>query len=158
MKRFTGVLMLLIVPLFHSYGQTVLVRPNAAVGYLFASDASGLAYNYGLKVLLSANEFQRYGILVDHLFVQGNENVSYLRAGLMIEQILFGHFNMGIGTIGYVNLVQRGKNAFGIYTHLGFEHRFTERINILVSYQSDFVFRRRFAMYNAFKIGFGIWL
>jgi len=66
MKKFIiGLILVLTVTAF-SYGQTVLIRPNAAIGYFSASDTRGLAFNYGVKVLLSSNDFQRYGILVRH--------------------------------------------------------------------------------------------
>ena len=149
---------LFFIVLSFTHGQIVLIRSNASVGYLSSDDISGLAYCYGLKLHLSANEFQRYGILVDHLFLQSNEDVSYLRTGLMIEQVLFKYFNMGIGTIGYINLVQIGENPFGLYTHLGFEYKFTKYISILTSYHSDFIFRKKFTMYNAFQLGFGFQL
>ena len=158
MKKIAIILLLFFMTLSFSYGQTVLIRPNAAVGYLSSGDISGLALNYGIKLHLSANEFQRYGILVDHLFIPSNKNVSYLRTGLMIEQVIFKYFNMGIGTIGYINLVQTGENPFGLYTHLGFEYKFTKHIGILASYQSDFIFRKRFTMYNAFQFGLDIQL
>jgi hypothetical protein len=156
MKRLLIGLIVFFMTLAYSYGQTVLVRPNAAIGYFSAGDVNGLAYNYGFKALLSSNEFQRYGILADHLIIPGSERVSYLRTGIIIEQVLFGYFNTGIGTIGYINLVHAGQNSFGLYTHLGFEYKFTSRFNIVSSYQSDFIFRRHFSMYNAFLLGFGV--
>ena len=57
---------------------------------------------------------------------------------------------MGIGTIGYINLIDKGDNPFGIYTHLGFEYNFTKYFNLFASYQADFIFRKHFTMYNAF--------
>jgi hypothetical protein len=156
MKIINLSLILFFVLIFPSYGQTVLIRPNASIGYLSSDDANGLAVNYGIKVHLPANEFQRYGILVDHLFVPNNKDFSYLRAGLMLEQVVFKYFNMGIGTIGYINLVEKGEYPFGIYSHLGFEYKFLEYFHILVSYQSDFIFRKNFTMFNAFMFGAGI--
>jgi len=141
-----------------SYGQTVLIRPNAGVGYLSANDFKEMAVNYGLKIHLTANEFQRYGILFDYLFIPKNDHLSYLRTGIMLEQILFKYFNMGIGTIGYIDLAQKKEYTFGIYTHLGYEHKFTKHFNIVSSYQSDFIFRKNFTMYNAFLFGMGIQL
>jgi hypothetical protein len=38
MKKITIVLILLFIILTFSYGQTVLIRPNGAVGYLYADD------------------------------------------------------------------------------------------------------------------------
>jgi len=156
MKKVSFILILFFATLSFSYGQTVLIRPNVSVGYVFADDARGLSFNYGLKLLLFANKSQRFGILVDHLFVPGDENVSYLRAGLILEQVLFKYFNMGIGTIGYINMVQKGENPFAIYTHLGFEYNFSKYIGILASYQCDFIFRKPFCMNNAFQLGLGL--
>jgi hypothetical protein len=158
MKKIAVTFILFFTIISFSHGQTVLIRPNAAVGYLYADDISALAVTYGLKVHLSANEFQRYGILFDHLFVPNNDQISYLCTGLMIEQVLFKYFNMGIGTIGYINLVQTGDNPFALYTHLGFEYKFTKHFNIVASYRSDFIFRKHFTMYNAFLLGAGIQL
>ena len=155
MKKFIFVLALFFMTLSFSYGQIILIRPNASVGYAFADDTKGLTVNYGLKVLLFANKFQRFGILVDHLFILSDDNVSYLRAGLMLEQVLFKYFNMGIGTIGYINMVQKGENPFGIYTHLGFEYNFSKHVGILAAYQCDFIFRKPFSMNNAFQLGLG---
>ncbi|WP_461257341.1 hypothetical protein [Treponema sp. R80B11-R83G3] len=137
------------------YGQTVLLRPNASIGYFSSSDMKGLSYDYGMKILLFANEFQRYGVKIDHLNFTGDNALSYLGTGLFIEQILFKYFNMGIGTVGYINLQQGGDNPFGIYTHLGFEYSFGKYFNILAAYQSEFIFRKHFTMNNAFTLGLG---
>jgi len=156
MKKITVLLVLVFLTSAFSYGQTILIRPDAGIGYLFADDIGEWTTYYGLKIHLSANEFQRYGIIVNHLFSPINDQVSYLCTGLMIEQVLFNYFNMGIGTIGYINLVQIGENPFGLYTHLGFEYKFSRHFNVMASYRSDFIFRRHFAMYNAFQLGFSI--
>jgi hypothetical protein len=138
------------------YGQTVLFRPNASVGYFSSSDMKGLSYDYGIKILLSANEKQRYGIKLDQLNLTGDNALSYLVTGIFIEQVLFKYFNMGIGTVGYINLHQEGDNPFGLYTHLGFEYSFTKKLNILAAYQSEFIFRSSFTMNNAFALGIGL--
>jgi hypothetical protein len=114
--------------------------------------------SYGFKLHLSANEFQRYGLIVNHLFLPENDLFSYLCTGIMIEQVLFEYFNMGIGSVGYINLAQTGENPFGLYTHMGFEYHFTEYINIAAAYRSGFIFRSKFTMYNAFLFGLGIQL
>jgi hypothetical protein len=134
------------------YGQTVLIRPGASIGYCSADDMEGMSYTYGLKVLLMANGFQRYGIKIDHLNILSDEKRSYLSTGLFIEQVVFKYFNMGIGTVGYINTVQWGENPFGLYTHLGFEYNFKKRFGILAAYQSEFIFRKSFTMNNAFLL------
>ncbi|MCL2065439.1 MAG: hypothetical protein FWG98_13860 [Candidatus Cloacimonetes bacterium] len=157
MKKIILTFLLFFTMLTFSYGQDlIIIRPNVAVGYFYADDTKGTAVNYGLNLLLSANEFQRYGLIFDHLTMPDNKEISYLCTGLMIEQVLLNYFNMGIGTIGYINLVQTGENPFGLYTHLGFEYNFSRRFNTVASYRSDFIFRKHFTMYNAFQLGFGI--
>jgi len=137
------------------YGQTVLVRPGGSVGYCQADDMKGLSYTYGLKILLMSNDFQRYGIKIDHFNILADEKQSYLTTGIFIEQVLFKFFSMGIGTVGYINMIDWGENPFGLYTHLGFEHNFTKWFSIVAAYQSDFIFRRSFTMNSAFLLEIG---
>jgi hypothetical protein len=137
------------------YGQTVLVRPGGSVGYCKADDMEGLSYTYGLKILLMSNDFQRYGIKIDHFNILSDETYSYLSTGIFIEQIVFKYFNMGIGTVGYINTIQWGENPFGLYTHLGFEYNFTKWFSIVAAYQSEFIFRKSFTTNNAFLLEFG---
>jgi len=134
---------------------TVLIRPGSSVGYCKAGDMKGLSYTYGLKILLMSNNFQRYGIKIDHLNIMAGEKHSYLCAGLFVEQVLFKYFNMGIGTVGYINTIQWGENPFGLYTHLGFEYYFTKWFGITAAYQSDFIFRKSFTMNSAFLLELG---
>jgi hypothetical protein len=62
---------------------------------------------------------------------------------------------MGIGTVGYINTVDWGENPFGLYTHLGFEYNFNKWFNVAAAYQSDFIFRKSFTMYNGFLLEIG---
>jgi hypothetical protein len=137
------------------YGQTVTIRPGGSIGYCSADDMKGLSYTYGLKVLLMANEFQRYGVKIDYLNILADEKHSYLSTGLFIEQVVFKYFNMGIGTVGYINTIQWGENPFGLYTHLGFEYNFLKWFGIMAAYQSEFIFRKSFTMNNAFLLEIG---
>jgi len=129
-----------------------MIRPDASVGFFIAGETQGMSYSYGGKVILMANNFQRYGVLVDHLIL-GEE--SYLTVGIFLEQVVFRHFNMGIGTVGYIGL-KNDENPFGIYTHLGFEYCFAKRFYFLAAYQSDMIFSSRFIANNALMMGVGI--
>jgi len=137
------------------YGQTVLIRPGSSVGYCKADDMEGLSYTYGLKILLMSNDFQRYGIKVDHLNILADDKHSYISTGLFIEQVLFKYFNMGIGTVGYINTVQWGENPFGVYSHLGFEYNFSNLFSMVAAYQSEFIFRKSFTSNSAFLLEIG---
>ena len=156
MKKMVIILMLFVLPLAANiYGQTVLIRPGGSIGYCKADDMKGLSYTYGLKILLMANEFQRYGVKIDHFNILSDDTHSYLSTGLFIEQIVFKYFNMGIGTVGYINTIQKGENPFGLYTHLGFEYNINKWFGIVAAYQSDFIFRKSFTMNNAFLLEMG---
>ena len=156
MKKFIFIFVMFFVSFTFLYGQNILFRSGGSVGYCSADDMKGLSYTYGIKILLMANEFQRYGIKIDHLNILSDEKSSYMSAGLFIEQVVFKYFNMGIGTVGYINTIQWGENPFGLYTHLGFEYNFNNRINIVAAYQSDFIFRREFTMNNGFLLEIGL--
>ena len=175
MKKLGIVLMLFVLPFaVNVYGQAeeetaekekvekksadkaiIMIRPNSSVGYSSAADMKGLSYTYGLKILLMANAFQRYGIKVEHFNVLADEKHSYVSTGLFLEQVIFKHFNMGIGTVGYINTIEKGDNPFGIYTHLGFEYFFTRWVGIVASSQSEFIFRKSFTTNNAFLLELG---
>jgi len=156
MKKLILVLLLFVLSLAGNlYGQTVLIRPGSSVGYFSADDIKGLSYTYGLKILLMANDFQRYGVKIDHLNILADEKHSFLSTGLFIEQIVLKYFNMRIGTVGYINTVQWGENPFGLYTHLGFEYNFNECFSVVAAYQSEFIFRKSFTMNNAFLLEIG---
>jgi hypothetical protein len=137
------------------YGQTTIIRHGNSIGYCSADDIKGLSYTYGLKIMLTANEFQRYGIKIDHFNILADDKHSYLSTGLFIEQVVFKYFNMGIGTVGYINTIQWGENPFGLYTHLGFEYNFNKWLCFVAAYQSDFIFRKPFTMYNGFLLEIG---
>ena len=137
------------------YGQTVLIRPGSSIGYCKADDMKGLSYTYGLKVLLMSNDFQRYGILINHLNILADDKHSYLTTGLFIEQIVFKYFNMGIGTVGYINTVNWGDNPFGLYSHLGFEYNFNKWFSVVAAYQSESIFRKSYTTNSAFLLEIG---
>ena len=146
------------------YAQTIMIRPDASVGFFKAGDTGGLSFSYGGKVILTANNSQRYGVLVNHLVLSGE---SYLTAGIFLEQVVFRYFNTGIGTVGYIGLKNR-ENPFGIYSHLGFEYSTqasfgnasevggAKRFRFLAAYQSDLIFSSRFITNKAIMLGLGI--
>ena len=151
MKRLLFIQLLILFGVC-GYAQTIMIRPDVSVGFFKAGDTSGTSFNYGGKILLMANNFQRYGVLINHLALSKE---SYLTVGIFLEQIVFRYFNMGIGTVGYIGL-KNGENPFGIYTHLGFENSFAKRFHFLAAYQGDMIFGARFITNNAFMLGVGI--
>jgi len=151
MKRLLFVLVFVLSGIC-CYAQSAMIRPDASIGFFSAGDKHGVSYSYGGKVILMANNSQRYGVLVDHLVLSGE---SYLTVGIFLEQLVFKYFNMGIGTAGYIGL-KNGGNPFGLYTHLGFEYPFTARFYFLAAYQNDMIFSSPLIMNNALMLCIGI--
>jgi hypothetical protein len=86
-KKLRFVLTLFILSLASNlYAQTVIIRPGSSIGYCTADDVKGLTYTYGLKILLMSNDFQRYGIKIDHYNILADDKHSYLSAGLFIRK------------------------------------------------------------------------
>jgi hypothetical protein len=75
------------------HGQ-VTIRPGSFICYCNANDIKGLSYTYGPKILLIANESQRYGVKIDNLNILADDKHSYLSAGLFIEQVIFKYFSL----------------------------------------------------------------
>jgi hypothetical protein len=159
MKKFMAVFLFSLIT-GAVYGQNILIRPNASAGYFHGDGKKGLSCDYGAKILLAANKSQRYGIKIDHLNVFHDDNAksSYVGAGLFIEQVILKYFNMGIGTVGYINVTSPGSNPFGIYSHLGFEYPLAKHFSILAAYQSEIIFSGGVAANNAFMLGLGLHL
>jgi hypothetical protein len=151
MKRLLFVLVFILLGIC-GYAQSVMIRPDASVGFFNAGDKHGVSFSYGGKVILMANDFQRYGVLVNHLVLSED---SYLTVGVFLEQVVFHYFNMGIGTVGYIGL-KNDENPFGIYTHLGFEYPVAARFYFLAAYQSEMIFGPSLIMNNALMLGIGI--
>lgn len=153
---------LFLICLVSSYatGQSLIVRSEASVGYMTTFDDNhSIVQNYGGKVLFGITEKQRFGLKLDYMNTDFNNvllNREYVGIGLVLEQVLFKYFNMGIGTVGYVPLNgYKEHSPFGVYTHLGFEYTFDSGLILLAAYQTDFIFNTRFGINNAFKVGVG---
>ncbi|MCC8154171.1 MAG: outer membrane beta-barrel protein [Tannerellaceae bacterium] len=147
----------IIIPAYAS-GQSFLVRINTSVGYSNSKELSWLSYSYGVKVGLGVNDKQRFGIMFDRLILAENTDnrTMYYTTGIFLEQVLWKYFNMGIGTVGYINQTEKGKNTFGIYSHLGFEYPFAKRWHFLASYQSNFIFEKKMISNSGLSLGVGM--
>ncbi len=146
--------------LFPAYvsGQSFIARVNTSVGYCSSKELKGLSYSYGVKAGLTANDKQRFGLMFDHLVLAENTDnrTVYYTAGVFLEQVLWKYFHMGIGTVGYINRTDKGRNPFGIYANLGFEYPFAKRWHFLISCQNNFIFERKMITNSAISLGVGI--
>lgn len=141
--------------------QSLLLRPEASVGYrsIPRLHLSGIEQNYGGKILMEIKPGMRFGLKADYVRTDFKDNPAPVQervcTGIVLEQVLFKYFNMGIGTVGNLSLSESYNHSFTLYTHLGFEYAFPNRVILLAAYQADFQFEKHFGIVNAFRIGIG---
>lgn len=138
--------------------QSFFIRPQASIGLgtLFGTTEAGLSQFYGIRALIAAGPTQRFGLELSWADQAFGTAASSIRSGIVLEQLLFDHFHMAIGTIGYLDLEDTGLgNPVAMTTSLGYESSIGP-VHWLVGFQSDFVFYER--IMNSNGIIFGIWL
>jgi hypothetical protein len=158
-KIIVTVILVLLSVMGYASDPILMLTPNATMGYYSAygnDDIKGLSYSYGLKILLPANEIKRYGVLVDALTLTGDTDITFLRTGIYVEQVLFRCFNMGIGTVGYIGLAGSESNPFGLYSHLGFEYPFTKHFFAAALYQNEWIFDSPVISNHAFMMSVSV--
>jgi len=131
--------------------KNILLRPNVNIGFLDTE----YAYSYGARILLPAGDNKAYGIEFSSFNTEKTNN-DFFSVGIIIEQKLFGWFNMSIGTIGYFNYGITSDNLIGLTTNLGWEPNTEKLISPFVTYRSDFIFSDKINLLNALNIGLNI--
>ncbi|NOY83633.1 MAG: hypothetical protein GXO96_02200 [Nitrospirae bacterium] len=125
-------------------GRHVAVSPFFGVGLTSTNGDSGdgVGTHTGLRLLLSANKRQRYGIELGVLDLyamdKNGPDIRYAAIGLIVEQTLWDWFLMSIGTIGYVGMGDNNGNPFGIRSSLGWQGK--GWLQPFVSYRGDTIF------------------
>ena len=71
-----------------------------------------------------------------------HQPMTYIGTGIMFEQVLWGWFNMGIGTIGYVRTTGGGPHPFGIASNLGYERWLNRSLQEFAVYRSEWLFSK----------------
>ncbi len=121
------------------------IRPHAGGGWTgsYNESGDGVAWHVGGRVLMSAGPFQRFGLEVTYLDLDGRQGVAfeqrYLALGIVLEMTLFEHFVMGIGTIGYVGLGADDGTPFGIVTNLGWEPAWEHAVAPFITLRSEWI-------------------
>jgi len=129
--------------------KTVIVfRPHS--GYGFIANGKGISH-YGGRILLSTNNFQKYGLEVTAFDSKDKEFISI---GIILEQRPFEWFNMSIGTVGYFNFGHKSDNAPGLTTNLGWEPDNHIPFKPFVTYRTDVIFSNSIDIVNSLSIGF----
>lgn len=110
---------------------------------------------------MALNDKLRFGLKGDYIknIYKSGGNIQYTNTyfgtGIVLEAVVGKYFNMGIGTVGNLALSKLNYNQFLVYTHLGFEYPIGETLSLLAAYQADFVFDKKFALLNCFRLGIG---
>ena len=133
-----------------------LVRVNAQGGQATQDGHMGDS-EFGADLLLSANEFQRYGIHVSSLTLDASPTRQrYICTGICLEMVLFHWLRAEIGTVGFVGRGESsGKNPFGILSSLGYEKR-VGRMNFSVGYDSKMIFTKPAIMIHSLGASAGV--
>jgi len=136
-RKYCGLYCLVLMGLFvtrlASAQDAFLLRPQAGSGVL-----DGAHYQHaGFRFLLNANEIQKYGLELTQInTAQGD----YVAAGIVLEQRLFGWFNMSIGTIGYYGQGGGAQNQPGLVANLGWEPKTSGPLKPFLTYRNDILF------------------
>ena len=112
---------------------------------------------WGAEVLLSANEFQRYGIHVSTLTLNKTPvRQRYICTGYVLEMVLFHWLRAEIGTVGFIGRGEAsGKNPSGILCTLGYEKRVGD-LNYSIGYASKTIFTQPVITINNLDLSVGL--
>ncbi len=111
---------------------TIQIRPHFGYG-------SNSSKHYGLRILLSSNEKQAYGLELTKLKTNDDE---FIAVGIILEQRLWEWFNMSIGTIGYMNYGLDDQNIFGMVSNLGWEPNNSIPFKPFITFRNDIIFAK----------------
>lgn len=151
LPAFAGALLLSFSPALLA-DPSLLIRPQAGWGK--ATDgASEEVSHAGARLLLSANEAQRYGLELSRFHAESHD---FTAAGIVLEQRVGRVFNMSIGTVGYFGFDGSSGNPVGLTTNLGWEPAGEGRVEPFVTYRADFIYARETTAIHSLSVGLSI--
>ena len=93
--------------------------------------------HYGLRALLNSSDTQAYGLELTKFKTKDDD---FSTIGMVLEQRLWGWFNMSIGTVGYFDY--QNENTVGLVSNLGWEPDNHIPFKPFVTYRNDTIFRK----------------
>lgn len=129
-------------------GDTIF-RPQVGVGSMNA----GRYDHAGFRLLLPSNDQQSYGLELSNV---STPTGIYQAVGIVLEQRLWGWFNMSIGTIGYMARDSVTPNAPGIVANLGWEPHWKGALKPFVTYRNDFIYASEVQRGHALSVGLAV--
>lgn len=113
------------------------IRPHFGVG----TDDSK---HFGGRILLKSGKKQAYGLEFTRFEIEDESNstekIKFNTIGIVLEQKLFGWFNMSIGTVGYFDYGPDEQNVVGLVSNLGWEPSYTGWFKPFVTFRNDLIF------------------
>ena len=156
----TVLLGLLVFFISETFGQTDTDKANKTAS-LIIRHHGGLSYInddfssfYGGRILLPASSNKRFGLTYSKFSNQDKNN--FYSMGIILEANFLKHVNSSIGTIGYFNYENSGKNLAGITTNTGWQPNINEIFKPYIAYRSDFIFDNKLETIQSFYIGVDI--
>ncbi|VAW83985.1 hypothetical protein MNBD_GAMMA18-2431 [hydrothermal vent metagenome] len=146
-------LCLLLTSHIASAESSVTVRPQIGYGYINSDNSGGIAH-VGIRALLNASEIRRYGLELSKLSMDGGKDFTSF--GIVLEQRLWGWFNMSIGTVGYFDYGENSENPVGLITNLGWEPSHYKTFKPFITFRNDVIFSNDVDTVQSFSIGMSL--
>ena len=145
-----------LVPSMVYADASITIRPQAGYGYMNASnsDNSGGIAHVGVRALLNASEIRRYGLELSKLSMDGGKDFTSF--GIVLEQRLWGWFNMSIGTVGYFDYGENSENPVGLITNLGWEPSHYKTFKPFITFRNDVIFSNDTDTVQSLSIGMSL--
>ena len=107
--------------------------------------------HYGLRILLNSSDKQSYGLEITKF----TKKSDFKAIGIVLEQRLWGWFNMSIGTIGYFDYGAEKQNLIGLVSNIGYEPDNHIPFKPFLTYRNDIIFlKNKTKTLHSFSIGF----
>ncbi|OIO60947.1 MAG: hypothetical protein COX57_05995 [Alphaproteobacteria bacterium CG_4_10_14_0_2_um_filter_63_37] len=133
----------------------LLVRPQAGIGVFEGGSQNGkMVRHAGIRILGQAGGAKRYGLELTRLTPE--RGPSFTAFGIVLEQRLWGWFNMSIGTIGYIGAGGGRQRPFGLVTNLGWEPEDWEGIKPFVTLRSETIGTDPVGRVHSLSVGMGL--
>jgi len=124
---------------------TIQIRPHFGYG-------TKESKHYGLRVLLNSSDTQAYGLELTKFQTKDDD---FSTIGIVLEQRLWGWFNMSIGTVGYFDY--KSENVVGLVSNLGWEPDNHIPFKPFVTYRGDMIFGKdKTDTIHSISIGFKV--
>jgi penicillin V acylase-like amidase (Ntn superfamily) len=122
---------------------SIQIRPHFGYGTSKTKHA-------GIRVLLSSNKKQSYGIEITDF---KNSDNNFTSIGLILEQRKWDWFQMSIGTVGYFNYGVDDENIVGLVSNFGWEPNNSIPFKPFITVRKDVIFAKETKIIGSISFG-----